>query len=127
MGVIGWAATTLALLGGLNLAHATPETTPTPEARLKTCLDGHSLNRRMVVDKTTVLIEDGFGRSALLKLSKPCQNLDDLDRIGFEFIGSTQICGRHDVKILYSRFNEAPLRCLIESITPLSKAEAQNY
>ncbi|ESQ80528.1 DUF6491 family protein [Asticcacaulis sp. YBE204] len=113
--------------GGLSLANAEPETTAASKVAPKHCVNAGNLDRRMVVDKTTVLIEDGFGRAALLKLSRPCQNLDDMDRIGFEFEGSTQICGPRDVKILYSRFNEAPIRCLVESVTPLSKEQATKY
>lgn len=113
-------------LGALSLASAAPEDSPKPEGKAR-CLDASHLNRKIVVDKMTVLIEDSFGRSALLKLSAPCQNLDDLDKIGFEFFGGTQICDRRDVKILYSRFDEAPVRCLIESVTPLTKEEAKKY
>lgn len=117
-------------LGALSLASAAPEDTPGPHGKpddKPKCIDASQLNRKMVVNKTTVLIEDGFGRSALLKLSAPCQNLDDLDKIGFEFFGGTQICDRRDVKILYSRFDEAPVRCLVESVTPLTKEEAKKY
>ncbi|MFT3997691.1 MAG: DUF6491 family protein [Asticcacaulis sp.] len=91
------------------------------------CVDGSQLSRRMVIDKSHVLIEDSSGRAAILKLTAPCQNLDDLDKIGFEFDGTTQVCGRRDAKILYSRFTEAPVRCLIEEYKPLSKAEAAKY
>lgn len=121
------AAVTLSGLGALSLASAAPEEPAAAPAGKRQCLDAGHLNRKMVVDKTTILIEDGFGRSALLKLHAPCQNLDDLDKIGFEFFGTTQICDKRDVKILYSRFDEAPVRCLIDSITPLSKEEARKY
>lgn len=113
-------------LGGLSLAFAAPQDKPEAEPA-HTCIDAGHLSRKMVVDKNTVLVEDYSGRSALLKLSAPCRNLDELDKIGFEFNGSTQICDRRDVKILYSRFTEAPVRCLIEEVVPLSKAEAAKY
>jgi len=113
-------------LGGLSLAAAAPEEAPKNESG-RVCVDAGQLGRKMVVDKNTVLVEDYAGHAALLKLSAPCRNLDELDKIGFEFNGSSQICDRRDVKILYSRFTEAPVRCLIEEVIPLSRAEAAKY
>jgi len=90
------------------------------------CVNGGNSMTRRVIDKQTVLIEDG-GRAALLTLTSPCSNLDELDKIGFEFNGSTQICDRRDVKILYSRFTERPVHCLVSKITPLTPEQAKAY
>jgi hypothetical protein len=111
----------------LSKAQAASDTVNTvPKAKAQ-CIDASDLDRRQVVKPDTLLIEDDRGRAALLKLSAPCENMNDLDRIGFEFNGSTLLCDRKDIKILYSRFNESPLRCIIETITPITKAEADKY
>ncbi|WP_189488496.1 DUF6491 family protein [Asticcacaulis endophyticus] len=91
------------------------------------CFDLNNMRTRMVIEPDSLLIEDGFGKYVLLKLTAPCRNIDELDRIGFEFNGSTQVCSRTDVKILHSRNTEAPLRCLIDTMTPLTKDEAKVY
>lgn len=89
------------------------------------CYDFNNMRTRMVIEPDSLLIEDAFGKYVLLKLTAPCRNIDELDKIGFEFNGSTQVCSRTDVKILHSRDTEAPLRCLIDTLTPLTKDEAR--
>ncbi|MFT4091623.1 MAG: DUF6491 family protein [Asticcacaulis sp.] len=107
---------------------ASPQAADKTEAPLQArqCVDAGRLMTKRVVDKQTLFIEDG-GRAALLTLSSPCANLDEMDKIGFEFNGSTMVCDKRDVKILYSRFTERPVRCLINKVTPLTPEEAKAY
>lgn len=91
----------------------------------KQCYDLNNMRSRMVIEPDSLLIEDAYGKYVLVKLTAPCRNIDELDRIGFEFNGSTLLCKRTDVKILHSRNTETPLRCLIDTMTPLTKDEAK--
>ncbi|WP_140984896.1 DUF6491 family protein [Asticcacaulis tiandongensis] len=115
-----------ALMLGAFAAGERPVATTEPRLDNKQCVDAGRLMTKRVVDKQTLFVEDG-GRAALLTLSSPCANLDELDKIGFEFNGSSMICDKRDVKILYSRFSEKPVRCLISKVTPLTPEQAKAY
>ncbi|MGZ3299282.1 MAG: DUF6491 family protein [Asticcacaulis sp.] len=91
------------------------------------CIDAGSLQSRMIIDRNKVLVEDSFGRTAILTLSQPCSQMDEMDRVGFIFNGTTQVCGPHDVQILYSRMNERPVQCIINDVQILTAAEAKAY
>ena len=88
------------------------------------CIDGQHIGRKHVVDANTLLVYDDWGNPYKLDIGGPCGSMDDWSHIGFEFDGTTQICGAHDAKILYSKFDEPPVKCLINGVHPLSKAEA---
>ena len=88
------------------------------------CLDARHIGRKHVVDDHTLLIYDDWGNAYKLGIGGPCRNMNDMSHIGFEFDGGDQICGAHDAKILYSEWNEPPVTCLINSVKPLTKAEA---
>lgn len=115
-----------ALMLGAFAASERPAEAPDQRLGNKQCVDAGRLMTKRVVDKQTLFVEDG-GRAALLTLSAPCANLDELDKIGFEFNGSSLICDKRDVKILYSRFSEKPVRCLISKVTPLTPEQAKAY
>ena len=114
------------LMLGAFAASERPTEAPDQRLESKQCVDAGRLMTKRVVDKQTVFIEDG-GRAALLTLSSPCTNLDEMDKIGFEFNSSSMICDKRDVKILYSRFSEKPVRCLIAKVTPLTAEQAKAY
>ena len=89
------------------------------------CVDISNLSSRQVVDKDTLFVRDTSGNAALLTLEAPCNHMDELDRIGFEVEGSSQICGPHDVKITYSRpMDIIGLKGLIGEVKPLSREDA---
>lgn len=91
------------------------------------CVDAGSLQTRRVIDRNKMFVEDSWGRAAILTLSQPCSQMDEMDRIGFEFSGTTQICSPHDVQVLYSRQDERPVQCIITDVRPLTKDEAKAY
>lgn len=88
------------------------------------CLDGQHIAGKHVVDDHTLLVYNDWGDAYKLDIGGPCRSMDDWSRIGFEFEGGSQICDAHDAQILYSKFDEAPVRCLINGVHPLTKAEA---
>ncbi len=88
------------------------------------CLDGQHIGRKHVIDENTLLVYDDWGHAYKLGIGGPCRNMNDYSHIGFEFDGSDQICEAHDAKVLYSEWDEPPVRCVINSVKPLSKAEA---
>lgn len=87
------------------------------------CIDMDHLEASIVIDKNVLLVKEFGGPAAKLTLSQPCSQMSDLDRVGFEFYGSARLCQRTDVKILHSRFDEAPLTCLISKIEYVTDAE----
>ncbi|MDC7675646.1 DUF6491 family protein [Asticcacaulis machinosus] len=123
---IALAAVTCGMLSAPVFA-ATPVAQSVKPDEPKQCYDLGNMRSRMVIEPDSLLIEDAFGKYVLLKLTAPCRHIDELDKIGFEFNGSTQLCRKTDVKILHSRNTEAPLRCLIDTMTPLTKDEAKVY
>jgi len=51
--------------------------------------------------------------------------MDELDQIGFEINGISQLCSRTDIKVLHSRFDGPQVRCIIKEVTFLSHDEAK--
>lgn len=119
-----------ALAGALLLSGFTTrddrDTRDTRDARPASarCLDSQHIGRKHVVDDHTLLVYDDWGNAFKLDIGGPCRNMDDWDHIGFEFNGTSDICGAHDAMILYSKFDEQPLRCVINGVHPVSKTEA---
>ncbi len=127
------AAAIVAGAGALSLGHAPqaraadPAPAPTPLAQ---CVDVHSLNSKMIVSKNQIVLEDSFHHAALLTMGAPCDQMDDLDHVGFLVDGDSRLCGIHDVKILYSHAGDdhmPPLRCLITDIKPLTLDQVKAY
>ncbi len=127
---LGFAAAGL-VAGGLMLAGfaGAPDRHDDRDSRDTTasaprCLDSQHIGRKHVVDANTLLVYDDWGNAFKLSIGGPCGNMDDYSHIGFEYDGSDQICGAHDAKILYSKWDEPPVTCIINGVQPLSKAEA---
>jgi len=122
-----------AAAGALSLAH-TPQAraadpAPTSQA-LKQCVDTRDLNTRMIVSKNQILLEDSFHHAALVTLSQPCSQMDELDHVGFLIEGDSRLCQIHDIKILYSHatgMHEHPLTCLITDLKPLTHDQVKAY
>ena len=89
------------------------------------CLDGGHVGRIHVVDSHTLLVYDDSRNGYKLDIAGPCSTMTDMSHIGFEFNGSDQICRAHDAFILHSEFDEAPLKCIINGVQPLTRAEAE--
>ena len=90
------------------------------------CLDLRNVGRIHVVDDHTLLVYDGWGNPYQLDVGGPCRSMTDMSHIGFEVQGTDQLCHAHDAMLLYSNFNEAPVRCLINGVKSISRAEADD-
>jgi len=78
-----------------------------------------------VVDDHTLLVYDKAQNAYKLDIGGPCRSMTDLSTFGFEFTGTTQVCRAHDATLLYFPIaHAAPSRCLINGITPLTRAQA---
>jgi hypothetical protein len=118
--------------GALSLARTPPAKAaqaPTSPAASTQCIDTRDLNTRMIVSKNQVVLEDSFHHAALITLSQPCSQMDELDHVGFLIEGDSRLCQIHDVKILYSHWgmHEHPLTCLITDLKPLTHDQVKAY
>jgi hypothetical protein len=98
---------------------ASAQTRVTPK-----CLDGRNIGRKHVVDDHTLLVYDTWGNPYKMDIGGPCKSMTDFSQIGFEFNGSNQICKAHDAMILRSENGERPVKCLINSVEPLTREAA---
>ena len=121
------AAVVAAGAGAYSLGRAPEARAADPAPAANQCIETASLESKMVVAKNQLLLEDSYGHAALVTLSPPCSQMDQLDHIGFIYQGDTRLCQKHDIKILYSRESEHPVQCLIEDVKPLTKDEAKAY
>jgi len=97
----------------------------TPSDRIAPrCLDGQRVGRIHVVNEDTLLVYDTSMNAYKLSIGGPCRTMTDMSHIGFEFNGGSQICHAHDAFILHSEMDEAPVRCIINGVTPLTRDEA---
>lgn len=118
------AAVTGAVAAGLMLltvtaplSHAEGE----PE-KVRRCVNGPGLDTR-VLDEKTVLARDN-GRSAVLIEVDGCR-LTPHDTLVFEYRGTSQICNPVDVNLSVRSGPNFRTPCFIQSVTPISNAEAQ--
>lgn len=88
------------------------------------CLDGNNIGRKHVVDDHTLLVYDTWGNPYKMDIGGPCRSMTDFSQIGFEFSGSNQICKAHDAMILRSENGERPVKCLINSVEPITREAA---
>ena len=118
------------LAGGLIVtacASTAPATGDQPSAQARAtpkCLDGRNIGRKHVVDDHTLLVYDSFGNPYKMDIGGPCKSMTDFSQIGFEFNGSNQICQAHDAMILRSENGERPVKCLINSVEPITREAA---
>ncbi len=114
----GLAIAALSAIGGSAMAED-KAVKPTPK-----CLDIHYTGRFHVVDDHTLLVYDTWGNPYQLDIGGPCRSMTDFSHFGFEVNGTSQVCQAHDAMLLYSQDTERPVRCLINGVKPLTKAEA---
>jgi hypothetical protein len=118
------------MAGGLIVtACASTATASSDQARAQTrvtpkCLDGRNIGRKHVVDDHTLLVYDTWGNPYKMDIGGPCKSMTDFSQIGFEFNGSNQICKAHDAMTLRSENGERPVKCLINSVEPLTREAA---
>ena len=122
-------AITTVAVGAVTMTHApavrAADAAPAPA--LTQCIETKSLESKMIVSKNQVVMVDDAGHAALVTLAPPCSQMQELDHVGFLYEGDTRLCQIHDIKILYSRDIEPPVRCLITDVKPLTKDEVKAY
>jgi hypothetical protein len=88
---------------------------------------GTPLQSHRVIDRQTLLIEDSWGRSALLHMGSQCL-LDDISPLKFTYnIGGSSICDRSDLTVTWGIDQAVPVTCIVSSVQPLSREEAKAY
>lgn len=120
--------TWLAVLGlaGLTACSSVPGDADKAAAAGPRCL-GTPLRSHRVIDAQTLLVEDSWGRSALLRMGSRCL-LDDISPLRFTYnIGASDICSRSDVTVAWGIDQAVPLTCIVSSVQVLSKEEAKTY
>jgi hypothetical protein len=117
-----WAALAgLVCLSACGAASTAPETTA--RASLGSRCLGTPLQSHRVIDAQTLLIEDSWGRSAILHMGARCL-FDDMSPLKFTYsIGSSGICDRSDMTVTSGIGQAVPITCIIASVQPLSKEE----
>ncbi len=103
---------------------AADRATAEPDKIGPTCLDAQRTGRFHVVDEHTLLVYDRSDNAYKLDIGGPCRSMTDMSQFGFVFSGTTQICRAHDAQLLYSQTGERPVQCLINGVTPITRAEA---
>lgn len=88
------------------------------------CLDIQNTGRFHVVNDHTLLVYDRWENPYLLDIGGPCRSMTDFSRFGFEVNGTTQVCRAHDAFLLFSQNTERPVRCIINGVKVISRAEA---
>ncbi len=123
------AVVTIAAAGAFSLtqAPAVRAADAAPAPALTQCIETKDLETKMIVSKNQVVMQDMSGHGALVTLAPPCAQMQELDHVGFLYEGDTRLCQIHDIKILYSRDTEHPVRCLITDLKPLTKDEVKAY
>ncbi len=127
--LVAAAAVVMVTAGAISLGHApavrAADAAPAPA--LTQCIETKNLDTKMIVSKNQVVMQDMSGHGALVTLAPPCAQMQELDHVGFLYEGDTRLCQIHDIKILYSRDTEPPVRCLITDLKPLTKDEVKAY
>ena len=123
-GLVVTALSLTALTGAQTSLAGEPDRVIASDKMAPRCLDGGRVGRIHVVDSHTLLVYDDARNGYKLTIDGPCTTMTDMSHIGFEFNGSDQICRAHDAFVLHSEMDEAPLKCIINGVQPLTRAEA---
>lgn len=100
-----------------------------PQPRGQSLASGQCLSQPLddtrVLDDHTLLARDLSGRAALFHMASPCMQVNEA--IIMRYFGGGPICGPLDVDISGTNGSGMiiPMHCMVQSVTPLSKAEAQ--
>lgn len=90
----------------------------------RTCVSS-PLDETKVIDDTTLVVTDWHGNAAVMKMAGSC--LEKNEAIGIKYYGSGQICNPVDVEITGAISSNIPMKCFIQSVTPISKDEVKAY
>lgn len=97
---------------------------PVQDGKAPKCLDIRETGRFHVVNDHTLMVYDNWRNPYLLDIGGPCRSMDDLSHFGFEVNGTTEVCRAHDAFLLFSHDTERPVRCIINGVKMISRAEA---
>jgi hypothetical protein len=111
------------VLTGFLQTPKSEEVAQTPQSKRSHCVDIERLHSRRIIDRQTLYLRSSGGKAMLVRLSAPCAQMQEMDRLDFEMRGSSYLCSRSDIAIYHSRFGETPIRCLIAEIKPLTEKE----
>lgn len=78
-----------------------------------------------VIDRQTLLLTDRGGNSLILHMTGPCMTRNEA--IKLEWRGSTRVCGALDVDVTGDITTAVPMRCMIDTVEPLTKEETVAY
>jgi len=100
------------------------QSAPDDDRKAPNCLDIRETGRFHVVNDHTLLVYDAWQNPYLLDVGGPCRSMTDISHFGFEVNGTTQVCRAHDAFLLFSHDTESPVRCLINGVKLISRADA---
>ena len=83
------------------------------------------LENSTVIDRQTLLLTDRSGNSLVMHMTGPCMTKNEA--IKMEYRGSTRICGPLDVDITGDITTVVPMRCMVDTVEPLTKEETLAY
>ena len=92
--------------------------------KARTCLMA-PLETTRIVDDSTLLMIDRSGNAALAHMSGACL-LDPTSAVIMKYHGTDSVCGPLDVDISGTVTGGIPTPCIIKSVEPLSKTQAQD-
>lgn len=91
--------------------------------RARTCLMA-PLETTRIVDDSTLLMIDRSGNAAVAHMSGACL-IDSTSAVIMKYHGTDSVCGPLDVDISGTVTGGLPTPCIIKSVEPVSKAQAQ--
>ncbi len=83
------------------------------------------LENSTVIDRETLLLTDRSGNSLVMHMTGPCMTKNEA--IKMEYRGTSRICGPLDVDITGDITTVVPMRCMVDTIEPLTKEETLAY
>jgi hypothetical protein len=108
-------------------ATSQPDRQPNPGVRSVSAAQCVSspLENSTVIDRQTLLLTDRSGNSLIMHMTGPCMSKNEA--IKMEYRGSTRICGPLDVDITGDITTVVPMRCMINTVEPLTREETLAY
>ena len=118
----GILATTLAIGGCADKDSSSPlHSMETGKHRV--CLMA-PLDTTKIIDDSTLLMTDNHGTAVLAHMSGSCM-IDPTSPVIMKYRGTDSVCGPLDVDISGTVTGGLPIPCIVSSLEPITKAQAQ--
>ena len=91
--------------------------------KARTCLMA-PLDNTKIVNDSTLLMTDRTGTSVVAHMTGACM-IDSTSPVIMKYHGTDEICGPLDVDISGTVTGGIPIPCIVKSIEPVSKVQAQ--